>query len=229
MRLRSAARESGWFGSGSTRGVLAAGGRERSWLEAGPWRKRSAVHAYAFERHVCHALARQPIRQLQQIGGHCIEGTDLLAYLLATSAVNKARRGERARKRDSWALLDKLGVYRLQRTVRWTTATPIGGAMKDLGKPRSDRTNSGRRRLTDLPRPRHKWPQNAAIVVIPLTGAPQEQVADNLNAADQPSHGEPSRLDELTVPRIFHAHWLQQFLGSPRPGRPQATTADVAR
>jgi RNA-directed DNA polymerase len=38
--------------------------------------------------------------------------------------VNKARRGERARKRYSWALLDKLGVYRLQGTVRWTTATP---------------------------------------------------------------------------------------------------------
>jgi len=38
--------------------------------------------------------------------------------------VNKARRGERARKRYSWALLDKLGVYRLQGTVKWATATP---------------------------------------------------------------------------------------------------------
>ena len=37
--------------------------------------------------------------------------------------VNKARRGKRARKRDSWALLDKLGVYRLQGTVQWATAT----------------------------------------------------------------------------------------------------------
>ena len=40
--------------------------------------------------------------------------------------VNKARRGERARKRDTWALLGKLGVYRLQGTVKWATATPIG-------------------------------------------------------------------------------------------------------
>jgi len=38
--------------------------------------------------------------------------------------VNKARRGERARKRSSWALLEKLGVYRLQGTVKWATATP---------------------------------------------------------------------------------------------------------
>jgi RNA-directed DNA polymerase len=38
--------------------------------------------------------------------------------------VNKARRGKRARKRSSWALLEKLGVYRLQGTVRWATATP---------------------------------------------------------------------------------------------------------
>jgi group II intron reverse transcriptase/maturase len=40
--------------------------------------------------------------------------------------VNKARRGKRARKRDSWALLDKLGVYRLQGTVQWATAAPTG-------------------------------------------------------------------------------------------------------
>ena len=39
--------------------------------------------------------------------------------------VNKARRGERARKCYNWALLAKLGVYRLQGTVRWATATPI--------------------------------------------------------------------------------------------------------
>jgi group II intron reverse transcriptase/maturase len=38
--------------------------------------------------------------------------------------VNKARRGERARKRYTWALIDKLGVYRLQGTVKWATATP---------------------------------------------------------------------------------------------------------
>jgi RNA-directed DNA polymerase len=38
--------------------------------------------------------------------------------------VNKARRGERARQRDTWALVDKLGVYRLQGTVKWATATP---------------------------------------------------------------------------------------------------------
>ena len=43
---------------------------------------------------------------------------------LVSFLVNKARRGERARKRDTWTLLEKLGVYRLQGTVRWTTATP---------------------------------------------------------------------------------------------------------
>ena len=37
--------------------------------------------------------------------------------------VNKARRGWRTRKRDIWALFDKLGVYRLQGTVKWATAT----------------------------------------------------------------------------------------------------------
>jgi group II intron maturase/reverse transcriptase-like protein len=37
--------------------------------------------------------------------------------------VNKARRGKRARKRYSWALLEQLGVYRLQGTVKWATAT----------------------------------------------------------------------------------------------------------
>jgi group II intron reverse transcriptase/maturase len=40
--------------------------------------------------------------------------------------VNKARRGKRARQRDTWALVEKLGVYRLQGTVRWATATPTG-------------------------------------------------------------------------------------------------------
>jgi len=43
---------------------------------------------------------------------------------LVMFVVNKARRGERARKRSSWTLLDKLGVYQLQGTVRWATATP---------------------------------------------------------------------------------------------------------
>ena len=36
---------------------------------------------------------------------------------------NKARRGERARKRYTWALIEQLGVYRLQGTVKWATAT----------------------------------------------------------------------------------------------------------
>ena len=38
--------------------------------------------------------------------------------------VNKARRGQRARKRYSWAVLKELGIYRLQGTVTWATATP---------------------------------------------------------------------------------------------------------
>lgn len=38
--------------------------------------------------------------------------------------VNKARRGKRARKCSAWALVEKLGVYRLQGTVRRATATP---------------------------------------------------------------------------------------------------------
>jgi group II intron reverse transcriptase/maturase len=36
---------------------------------------------------------------------------------------NKTRRGWRGRERDIWALLDKLGVYRLSGTVTWATAT----------------------------------------------------------------------------------------------------------
>jgi len=36
---------------------------------------------------------------------------------------NKTRRGWRTRKRDIWALFEKLGVYRLQGTVKWATAT----------------------------------------------------------------------------------------------------------
>ncbi len=40
--------------------------------------------------------------------------------------VNKARRGERARKRYTWALFEKLRVYQLRGTVRWATATPTG-------------------------------------------------------------------------------------------------------
>jgi RNA-directed DNA polymerase len=45
---------------------------------------------------------------------------------LALFLAKKARRGERARKRYSWALLEKLGVHRLQGTVKWATATSTG-------------------------------------------------------------------------------------------------------
>jgi RNA-directed DNA polymerase len=38
--------------------------------------------------------------------------------------VKKTRGGWRHRKRDIWALFEKLGVYRLQGTVKWATATP---------------------------------------------------------------------------------------------------------
>jgi group II intron reverse transcriptase/maturase len=37
---------------------------------------------------------------------------------------NKTRRGWRHRKRDNWALFEKLGVYRLEGTVKWYTAAP---------------------------------------------------------------------------------------------------------
>jgi group II intron reverse transcriptase/maturase len=37
---------------------------------------------------------------------------------------NKTRRGWRTRKGDIWALFEKLGVYRLQGTVKWATAAP---------------------------------------------------------------------------------------------------------
>ena len=43
---------------------------------------------------------------------------------LAIFLANKTRRGWRTRKRDIWALFEKLGVYRLQGTVKWNTATP---------------------------------------------------------------------------------------------------------
>ena len=43
---------------------------------------------------------------------------------LVSFLVKKARHGRLARKRSAWALIDKLGVYRLQGTVRWATATP---------------------------------------------------------------------------------------------------------
>jgi len=42
---------------------------------------------------------------------------------LAIFLANKTRRGWRTRKRDIWALFEKLGVYRLQGTVKWATAT----------------------------------------------------------------------------------------------------------
>ena len=43
---------------------------------------------------------------------------------LAIFLANKTRHGWRTRKRDIWALFEKLGVYRLQGTVRWATAAP---------------------------------------------------------------------------------------------------------
>ena len=39
--------------------------------------------------------------------------------------VKKTKGGWRHRKRDIWALFEKLGVYRLQGTVKWATAAPI--------------------------------------------------------------------------------------------------------
>jgi RNA-directed DNA polymerase len=38
--------------------------------------------------------------------------------------VKKTKGGWRHRKRDTWALFEKLGVYRLQGTVKWATAAP---------------------------------------------------------------------------------------------------------
>ncbi len=50
---------------------------------------------------------------------------DRYVYMrLGRFVAKKTRRSWRHRKRDIWALLDKLGVYRLRGTVRWATATP---------------------------------------------------------------------------------------------------------
>ena len=52
---------------------------------------------------------------------------DTYVYMrLGRFLANKTRRSWRARKRDIWALFEKLGVYRLSGTVRWATATPTG-------------------------------------------------------------------------------------------------------
>jgi group II intron reverse transcriptase/maturase len=50
---------------------------------------------------------------------------DTYVYMrLKRFLVKKTKGGWRHRKRDIWALFEKLGVYRLQGTVRWATATP---------------------------------------------------------------------------------------------------------
>lgn len=49
---------------------------------------------------------------------------DYVRMRLGRFLAEKARRGWQTRKRDIWALLEKLGVYRLVGTVRWTTAAP---------------------------------------------------------------------------------------------------------
>jgi RNA-directed DNA polymerase len=50
---------------------------------------------------------------------------DTYVYMrLKRFLVKKTKGGWRHRKRDIWALFEKLGVYRLQGTVKWATATP---------------------------------------------------------------------------------------------------------
>jgi RNA-directed DNA polymerase len=50
---------------------------------------------------------------------------DTYVYMrLKRFLVKKTKGGWRHRKRDIWALFEKLGVYRLQGTVRWATAAP---------------------------------------------------------------------------------------------------------
>ena len=52
---------------------------------------------------------------------------DTYVYMrLKRFLVKKTKGGWRHRKRDIWALFEKLGVYRLQGTVKWATAAPTG-------------------------------------------------------------------------------------------------------
>ena len=63
-----------------------------------------------------------------RVGNAARKFHDVDAYVymrLGRFVVKKMRRSWRNRKRDIWALLDKLGVYRLRGTVKWATATPI--------------------------------------------------------------------------------------------------------
>jgi len=63
-----------------------------------------------------------------RVGNAARKFHDVDAYVymrLGRFVVKKMRRSWRNRKRDLWALLDKLGVYRLRGTVKWATATPI--------------------------------------------------------------------------------------------------------
>jgi RNA-directed DNA polymerase len=49
---------------------------------------------------------------------------DYVRERLARFLAEKARRGGRHRKRYTWALFEKLGVYQLRGTVKWYTAVP---------------------------------------------------------------------------------------------------------
>jgi RNA-directed DNA polymerase len=56
---------------------------------------------------------------------HKFHDVDAYVYVrLKRFLVKKTKGGWRHRKRDIWALFEKLGVYRLQGTVKWATATP---------------------------------------------------------------------------------------------------------
>jgi RNA-directed DNA polymerase len=59
---------------------------------------------------------------------HKFHDVDTYVYMrLKRFLVKKTKGGWRHRKREVWALFEKLGVYRLQGTVRWATATPTAG------------------------------------------------------------------------------------------------------
>jgi group II intron reverse transcriptase/maturase len=49
---------------------------------------------------------------------------DYVRERLARFLANKAKHGGHARRRYTWALFEKLGVYQLRGTVKWYTATP---------------------------------------------------------------------------------------------------------
>jgi group II intron reverse transcriptase/maturase len=54
------------------------------------------------------------------------DNVDAYVYMrLGRFLVKKMRHSWRARKHDIWALFERLGVYRLRGTVRWSTAAPI--------------------------------------------------------------------------------------------------------